>query len=290
MTPLPPSDIAAALAVVVIWGLNFVAGKLALAQLPPLLVTGIRFVGVAVVLAPLFRPRRDQLPGLVLLAALLGVGHFGLLFVGLDGLDAAAAAVLVQLGVPFSVLLAWVWFGDRPDNRRLAGIGLALAGVAVLALESERASLGSVALMVVAMALWAASNIQVKRLGQLSPLAMNGWVSLLGAPMVLGLSALFEHGQQHAVETAGWVAWAALGYTTVFSSVVAYTLWYRLLSRHSVSRVAPYMLLGPVIGFAGGVFLLGEPASLYKILGGLLTVAGVAVIEFGPKPAEAPSS
>ncbi|MGE5504520.1 MAG: EamA family transporter, partial [Actinomycetota bacterium] len=120
MTPLPPSDIAAALAVVVIWGLNFVAGKLALAQLPPLLVTGIRFVGVAVVLAPLFRPRRDQLPGLVLLAALLGVGHFGLLFVGLDGLDAAAAAVLVQLGVPFSVLLAWVWFGDRPDNRRLA--------------------------------------------------------------------------------------------------------------------------------------------------------------------------
>ncbi|MGE5506337.1 MAG: DMT family transporter, partial [Actinomycetota bacterium] len=172
----------------------------------------------------------------------------------------------------------------------LAGIGLALAGVAVLALESERASLGSVALMVVAMALWAASNIQVKRLGQLSPLAMNGWVSLLGAPMVLGLSALFEHGQQHAVETAGWVAWAALGYTTVFSSVVAYTLWYRLLSRHSVSRVAPYMLLGPVIGFAGGVFLLGEPASLYKILGGLLTVAGVAVIEFGPKPAEAPSS
>lgn len=286
MTRLPAADLAAAVAVVVIWGLNFVAGKLALAAMPPLLVTGIRFLGVALVLAPLFRPRRDQVPGLVVLAALLGVGHFGLLFVGLDGLDAAAAAVLVQLGVPFSVLMAWAWFGDRPDNRRLAGIGLALAGVAVLALESERASLGSVLLMVVAMALWAASNIQVKRLGQLSPLAMNGWVSAFGAPMVLGLSGVFEHDQLRAVEGAGWVAWAALGYTTLFSSVVAYTLWYRLLARHSVSRVAPYMLLGPVIGFAGGVFLLGEPASLYKIVGGLLTVAGVAVIEFGPKPAE----
>lgn len=282
MTPrLPAIDLAAALAVVLIWGLNFVAGKLAVTEMPPFLVTTLRFVGVALLLAPFFRPRRSQLPGLLILALLLGAGHFGLLFVALRGLDAAAVAVLVQMGPPFAVLTSWALLGDRPGRRRLAGIGLALVGVAVIALESERASLGSVLLAVAAMALWALSNIQVKRIGALSPLAMNGWVSLMGAPMVLALSLVFEHDQLAAMAAAGWLAWAGLAFTMLFSSVVAYTLWYRLLARHPVSRVAPFLLLGPVIGFFASVVFLGEPISLYKVAGGLLTIAGVAVIELG---------
>jgi O-acetylserine/cysteine efflux transporter len=282
MTPrLPAIDLAAALAVVLIWGLNFVAGKLAVTDMPPFLVTTVRFVGVALLLAPFFRPRRSQLPGLLILAALLGAGHFGLLFVALRGLDATALAVLVQMGPPFAVLTAWALQGDRPGGRQLGGIGLALVGVVVIALESERASLGSVLLAALSMALWALSNIQVKRIGALSPLAMNGWMSLMGAPMVLGLSLVFESGQIEAMATAGWLAWAGVAFTMLFSSVVAYTLWYRLLARHPVSRVAPFLLLAPLIGFSASALFLGEPVSLYKVAGGLLTIAGVAVIELG---------
>jgi len=279
---LPPGDLAAALVVVLLWGLNFVAGKTALAVLPPFLVTTIRFAGVALLLAPFHRPRADQLPGLALVALTLGVGHFGLLFVGLEGVDAGTAAVAIQLGVPFSVLLAWAVFRERPPPRALAGVVLAFAGVALMGGDPVRPQLGSVAIIVVSIFLWAVSNILVKKLGAISPLALNGWVSLLAAPMTLALSLGFEHGQGAAIAAADWRPWAGVAFTTLGSSVVAYTLWYRLLARHPLGRVVPFTLLGPVIGFAAGAAMLGEAVTAYKVVGGLLTVAGVAVVEFGP--------
>ena len=130
---LGPADTATALLVVFLWGLNFVAGKLALAELPPFALTTIRFSVAGLLLAPLFRARLEQIPRLAILAATLGVGHFALLFVGLRDADAGSAAVTIQLGVPFSVLLAWAWFGDRPDRRCVIGMALAFAGVALLA-------------------------------------------------------------------------------------------------------------------------------------------------------------
>ena len=280
---LPPADTAAALLVVLLWGLNFVAGKLALAELPPLLLTSIRFSAVALLLAPVFRPRLVQLPRLALLAMTLGVGHFALLFVGLRDADAGSAAVTVQLGVPFSVLLAWACFGDRPDRRSVIGMALAFAGVALLAGGLGRARLAPLALIAVSIFLWAVSNILIKRLGDIPPLVINAWASALAAPMVLALSLGFERGQWAAVTTAGWPAWAGVAFTALGSSVVAYTLWYRLLARHAVSLVVPFTLLGPVIGFVAGGLALGETVTRSKVVGGLLTVIGVAVIELRRK-------
>lgn len=280
---LPPGDIAAALLVVLLWGLNFVAGKLALADLPPFALTTIRFSVAGLLLAPLFRPRLDQIPRLALLAATLGVGHFSLLFVGLRDADAGSAAVTIQLGVPFSVLLAWACFGDRPDRRTLAGMALAFAGVALLAGAPGHAKLAPLAIIAFSIFLWAVANILIKRIGDIPPLVINAWVSVLAAPMVLALSLGFEHGQLAAIEAAGWRAWAGVAFTTLGSSVVAYTLWYRLLAKHAVSLVVPFTLLGPVIGFAAGAAVLGETVTPFKVVGGLLTVAGVAVIELRRK-------
>lgn len=276
---MTPADLAAALVVVVLWGLNFVAGKIALAALPPFLVMTLRFAGVALVLAPWTWPGRARLPALALLALVLGIGHFGLLFVGLSGLEAGSTAVVIQLGVPFSVLLAWAVFGDRPDRRTVLGIALAFAGVALLAGEGGRAELGSLLIVMVAMVMWAVSNILVKRLGAISPFSLNGWVSLLAMPMAASLSLACEHSQKAALAAADGRVWGALAFTIVGSSVVAYTLWYHLLARYPVSRVVPFTLLGPAIGFAAGVVVLGESAGAAKVIGGLLTVAGVAVIE-----------
>jgi O-acetylserine/cysteine efflux transporter len=281
---LPPLDLLAALTVVTLWGLNFVAGKEAVAALPPFLVSTIRFVAVGLLLAPFCRPRRDQLPALAVVAMVLGVGHFGLLFYALKDLDAGSAAVAIQLGVPFSVLLAWMVFRDRPGGRRLAGIALAFSGVALLAGDPGRPSLGPLLLVVVSISFWSVANILVKRLGEISPLVLNGWVSLLAAPVMLALTLTFEHGQAAAMAAAGWQAWAGVAFTILFSSIVAYSLWYRLLGRHPVSRVVPFSLLGPVVGFLGGVVVLGEALTVYKVVGGLLTVAGVAVIELLPGP------
>ena len=283
--PLPPRDLFAALTVAVIWGVNFVAVKAAVTAIPPFLVITLRFAGVALLLAPFTRPRPGQWRWLMALAVVLGVGHFGLLFLSLRFLDATTAAVVVQLGVPFSVLLAWVFLGERPGRRRLVGLALAFGGVVVLAggrSGHAGSGWGPVLIVVTATAMWATANILVKRLGKVSPILLNGWVSLLAAPLVLGLSLLFEHGQRMALETAGWQAWAGVAFSTLASSVVAYTLWYRLLARYPVSRVVPINLLAPVVGFAAGMILLGETAGPAKIAGGVVTLIGVAIIELWP--------
>ncbi|MBX9635788.1 MAG: EamA family transporter, partial [Magnetospirillum sp.] len=74
-------------------------------------------------------------------------------------------------------------------------------------------------------------------------------------------------------------------------SLVAYSLWYRLLARHSMNQIVPITLLGPVVGVASGVMLLGEPLSWQKLVGGAITIAGVAVVQLiggSLPPAEEP--
>lgn len=108
-----PIDLLQVLAVVLIWGLNFVAIKTAVTEIPPLALTVLRFLLVGIILTPFFRPEKTQFKQLLLLSGTMGVGHFGLLFMGLRGADAATAALLIQLGVPFSSIMAAFFFGDR---------------------------------------------------------------------------------------------------------------------------------------------------------------------------------
>ena len=278
---LPVRDLVAALTVVVLWGLNFVAAKIALAVVPPLLLTSIRFAGVALCLVPFFRPRWEQIPGILGFALMLGCGHFGLLLVGLSGMDAATTAIITQLGVPFSVLLAWLAFGEKLGVARALGMAMAFGGVALLAGEPTLPHWVPFALAVTSMLCWAVSNVQVKRLGNIPPLALNGWMALFASPMLLGLSLATESGQGEAVARAleHWPVLAGLAYTIIASSLVAYSLWYRLLARHSMSQVVPVTLLGPVIGVASGVTMLGEPLTWQKLVGGAITIAGVAAVQ-----------
>lgn len=264
-----------------LWGLNFIAVKTALSVLPPLLLTGLRFAMVAAVLVPFFRPNRKQVAGIVAIGLVLGCGHFGLLFVGLSGMDAATTAIVTQLGVPFSTLLAWAVFGEKLGPARGLGLVLAFAGVALLAGEPSLPHWGPLAVAVLSMFCWAISNVQVKRLGEIAPLALNGWMALFAAPMLLALSAGVEHGQIDALRRAATDGRVLVGvaYTVIASSLIAYTLWYRLLARHPMNRVVPITLLGPVIGVASGVTVLGEMLTWQKVAGGALTIAGVAVVQ-----------
>ncbi len=280
---MSPRDLAAAMAVVLFWGLNFIAAKTTVSELPPLLVASLRFFVVAVLVAPFFRPARDKMRGILVLSVTLGVGHFGLIFLGLSGVGVAEAAIAIQLGVPFSAILAAVFFRDHLEWIPWAGMGLAFGGVALLAGEPSLGSPLSLAILVVAALAWAVSNILIKRLGKVHPLALNGWVALFAAPQLLLLSLLFEHGQISAIGAASWRAWGAMGYTVIASSILAYTLWYYLVDKYPLSKVAPFTLLGPVIGFAAGVLVLDEPLGWEKVCGGLLTVIGVAIIELRPR-------
>lgn len=268
--------------VVVVWGINFVAAKIGTHEFPPLLFTALRFGVVALAVVP-FCPRPKGRMGLVaLLSLVLGVGHFGILFVSMRGLDAATAAIVLQLCVPFASLVAALVYKERLGRDGTAGMALAFIGVALLAGEPGRPNLWSLGLAVAASMAWAWSNVVVKRIGSIDPLILNGWVCLLAIPQLLVLSLLTEHGQMESLPHATWMGWGAVAFTAVVSSLVAYTLWYRLIARLPVNDVVPFTLLSPVIGVASGVMLLGEPLGLHKLAGGALTILGVAIVQFRP--------
>lgn len=277
----------AALVVVVIWGLNFIAAKVGVAQMPPFAFMALRFAIVGLLLAPWFRPRGwRQWRGVAVISFSLGVLHFGLLFAGIRGVDAATAAIAIQLSVPFSAALAALVFGERLGWKRAGGMVLAFSGVAFLAGEPTRFALWPFLLVVSGAFAWAASNVIIKTLGSIPPVVMNGWMSLLAAPQLALLSLVLETDQAAALAAADWRGWAALAFTVVCASMIAYSLWYHLLSRYELNRVVPFTLLAPVIGIGGGILVLGEPLSFQKGVGGILTIIGIAIIQFAgaPKP------
>lgn len=275
-------DWAMALSVTALWGGNVVAVKAAVMTLPPFLLTALRFSLVALVLAPFFRPRRVQLAGIGRLSVVLGIGHFGLFFFAISGMDAASAGIAVQMSTPFSALLAWLVYREALGWARGVGMVVAFIGVAILAGEPQAETVWPLLVMAVSTFCWAFSNVMIKRIGEVDPLAINGWMALFAAPMLFLCSLAFEHGQVQAMAATGPAGWAGLAYTTIGSTLIAYTLWYRLMARHSLNRVVPFTLLGPGISLAGGVLLLGETLTWHKLVGAALTVLGVAVIQVLP--------
>ncbi len=107
-----PLHVAIFVAIMAIWGLNFVIAKIGLQQLPPLLMMALRWVLVAVLLLPFVKPPRGRWRQVMLVSVTLGFLHFALMFTGLQHIDASTAAIAIQLQVPFAALLSAVIFKD----------------------------------------------------------------------------------------------------------------------------------------------------------------------------------
>lgn len=276
MTPL---EVLAALTVVLFWGVNFAISKIGLEQFPSMLMMALRFILVAALLAPFFRPPPDRFWAIARLSFTLGLVHFSLMFTGLRYVDAAIASVLIQVQVPFSALLAAVFFGDKLGWRRGLGMAIAIGGVAVLAGEPREGSEWWAVMLVVAAAFtWSVANLQMKALTDVSGFAVNGWIALLAVPQLLVASLLLESGQMEAIRAADWQGWGSLLYQAVIVVILCYGLWYRLLARHGVNTVIPFTLLVPIVGVASGIVLLNEPFTWTLLIGGATTLTGVAII------------
>lgn len=279
-SPMPLRHVLMALAVVLIWGFNFVVIKVGVSSIPPLLMTTLRFAFTAALVVPFTRMTRQALPWIILLSFTLGTLHFTLLFVGMRGVDGGTGAILIQLGVPFSTILASVFLKDRLGIWRISGVTCAFLGAAILAGGPSIPSFAPFIILIVAAFGWAVSNLLIKKASGVTPLAMAGWVALFAVPQAGLASYLMEDGQIAAIQQIPLLAWAALGYVVVASSIVAYSLWYFLMSVHPVSAVVPFNLLSPLIGIVASALLLGDEITWQKIVGGIMTLSGVALIIF----------
>ncbi|MHB0775846.1 DMT family transporter [Halomonas sp. WWR20] len=284
---MPLRDLLLGLGVILLWGLNIIFIKIGVAEIPPLLLMTLRFMLVAVILVPFVPITLAQLPRLLLLSFTFGSMHFALLFLGLEQAEAGTGAILVQLGTPFATLLAAIFFKERLGPKRLAGLTLSFAGVVVLAGGPTLPAPLPLSMLLLSALGWAISNLIIKTGPSIPPLTLAGWIALLAIPQMALGSWLFEDHQFRALADASWAAWSAVFYTAVMSSIVAYGMWYTLLRKHPVNRVVPLSLLTPVVAVVLGVVLLGDSLGMYKVGGGCLVVAGLALITLRFRPRRA---
>ncbi|GAA3198360.1 EamA family transporter [Nonomuraea roseoviolacea] len=271
---LTPRHLALAVGLAAVWGVNFVVMQVGLRHFPPLLYAGLRFALAGFPALLLVGRPQVAWRWVAGVAAAIGVGQFGLLLMGMRaGMPAGLTSLVLQAQVVFTVVFAVLLLGERLTARRVGGLSVAFAGLALVAFDFGLSGpVGAFALCVAAAAAWGLGNVLQRRAAPPDSLRFMVWVSALSAPPLILLSLLVEGAPRLAVPAEGWLS---LAYVAFVSTLGGFGVWGWLLRRYDASTVAPYTLLVPVFGLSSAALLTGEPLSWVKVAAGALIVAGV---------------
>jgi drug/metabolite transporter (DMT)-like permease len=292
--------------VILIWAINFIAAKIGLRSLPAATLASFRVVLAGTVMIPFYlfcsrlpafaeaaETRRRALT-LRDLWIFLYMGFFGVVMnqicftVGLRYTSVSHAAVIVGMGPIYTLILAVLLKLETATWRKAAGMAMAFAGIAVMALENGISThspsvLGDAITMSgsIGFAMYAVLG---KRLGgRYDPLTMTAYSHYAGALVVLPV-AIYQAVALGSAEHWGgiaWSGWAALLYMAIFSSAVAYLFYFWLLRYLEASQLSAFTYLLPVVATILGILWLGEKGSWSQALGGVLALGGVYWIELG---------
>jgi O-acetylserine/cysteine efflux transporter len=284
---LPLKHALLALAVVAVWGTNFVVIKVALSVMPPLLLGVLRFTFA--LLPAVFFIARPQVP-LRLLAAFgvfIGAGQFGLLYIAMGGhISPGLASLVAQTQVFFTIGLAMWADGEKVRPFQWVALVLAALGIVVIGLNTggETTLLG-LTLVLMAGFSWSCGNQVARRMGRVDMLGVVVWSSAFALPVLLALSLWFEGPARmgQALVAADARVWAAVAWQAAGNALFGYAAWGWLLSRHPAATVVPMALLVPVFGMAAAALLVGEALPAWKLIAAALVLGGLALNLLWPK-------
>jgi O-acetylserine/cysteine efflux transporter len=262
------------------WGFNFIAGKIGAELFQPLLFTALRFLFLLLLMLPWLRPAPGYMRPLLKVALLLGVLHFGMVFIGLNaGGNIASIAIATQLYVPFSAILASIWLREKISPLSILSIVLAFCGVMVIGFDPLVFNHFDAILWVTGAALvMAVATILMRQCPNLGVFRLQAWIALIAFPSLLLLSAIFESGQMKILsEIAVFDLWTPL-YSAVGASIIGHGIVYYLLGRYPVATVTPLLLPTPIIATFLGVLVFGDVLGWKMIVGGVTTLLGVLML------------
>jgi drug/metabolite transporter (DMT)-like permease len=287
---MKPRDFLLLVLICLVWGYSNVLSKIVVGHwaVPPLFFAAIRFAVVIAATLPWLLPMPRPRWRIVAIGILMGAGNFALLFVGLQTATPSAAAVVIQIGVPFTTLLSVVVLGERIHWRRGLGIALTLAGVLLVVWNPQGIALSTGLWFVVGAAFTGSLGaVLMKQVEDVAPLRFQAWVGLVSfVPLTLA-SAAFEHGQWESAAAVGWPFAGAVLFAALVVSVLGHTSYYGLIRRYEANLLAPLTLMTPIFTIAFGVLLTGDRLDARMIAGALLALAGVLVVARRSRPASA---
>lgn len=287
---MPFSHLLLALAVVAVWGTNFVVIKGALTEVPPLLLATMRFALSA--LPWLLFIKRPAVAWRYLVTYGVFIGFmFSLLFLALrSDVSPGLASLLMQSQVFFTLLLvAWLQH-ERMPRVQYAGLALATLGFVLIAWQSFDQSHSDVTPLGLLLALggafcWACGNVVSRSIGKVDMLGFMVWSSVFAVPPLLVLSLWFEGSVAFtvALPRASAAAWAAMLWQSLGNTLFGFGAWGWLLARHPAATITPLALLIPFFGMGASALLLGEPLQAWKLGAAALVISGLAVNVLGPR-------
>jgi O-acetylserine/cysteine efflux transporter len=280
LTRFGATDLIVAAAMNLMWGLNLIAVKMSVDLIHPLSAAFLRQAIVLIVCLPALKIIPGKMKELLCLGFLSG----GLFYI-VTNLSMAvsdnisALAIAGQLGVPFSLILAILFLGERIQKYRVGGMLLSFAGVILLVFDPAAAKqVPGLALTAVASFIWALCSMIQRRLAGTPVLTIYAWVGLIGSIVLLPLALVIEPESVRAIpalplSTLGWVAFSAIGSTVIGQGAMSW-----LLQRHNVSTVVPLTLAAPIIAVLTSTLYFGTPLTFMMILGGIIAMIGVGIV------------
>jgi O-acetylserine/cysteine efflux transporter len=284
---MKPADVGLAVMVAVIWGLAFVASRIALDEFSPALMTTLRF---AIAALPCLFVRKPDVswPILIAISFTLFLGQFLAQAYGIaHGVPVGLSSVIVQSQALFTIAFAAVAFGELPTRTQAAGIGVATVGLLMICgTVGYDFSVGAFAVLMICPVSFAIGNLLLRRAQDVRMFDLFAWLCLVAAIPLMALT-LVTNGPQptwHALShmsLTGLVCMVALG---GISTSIAYWLWGRLLRDHPAAQVVPFALLVPFVGAAASSVVFGERFGPLRLSGMVIVVCGIAIMLLSKRP------
>jgi O-acetylserine/cysteine efflux transporter len=283
LVPMPARHVLLAMAVAVMWGLNFIAIDASLQHFPPMFLVALRFALIAIPTVLLVK--RPDVPLRWLIGYGLGFGTLQFLFLywGMAiGMPAGLASLVLQSSGPFTMLLGATFLRERVTGPQVLGVLVAVGGLAVVGWQrAEHASVIPFLLTLAAALGWAMGNICNRQARAANPLHLTLWMSVVPPLPMLALAMVVEGPARIGDSLIDFSGPGAVGavvgllYTVVIATILGSGLWTWLMSKHPAGVVAPFSMLVPVVGMTAAWLILGETVTLPELLGGVLVIGGV---------------
>lgn len=301
---MTPIHIALAVLVTFIWGVNFTFIAWALESFPPLMLTALRFFFTAVPLVLFLKPPKFNRT-LFIYAIGTFVMQYAFVFTAMHlGASAGLTALLLQVQIFITVLLAYIILGEAVSRMQIIGMLIGVLGLGVIALNlgGDMPLVGFICILIAAIG-WSFGNIASKQASTqqsignisttspansnkasnkssaLSALSLVVWGGLIACVILTLTSLLFEN-EAWALATftqASFKSWLSLGFIVYVSTLIGFGLWAHLLSQNIASKVMPFALLVPVFGMATSVLFTGEVVTWWKMLAMVLILSGLVL-------------
>ena len=275
-------DILLALCAPLLLGFGFAIAKPAMQQFPPFLLMGLRFTIASLVLIWWFPIPKKLLKDLFIVSFIGGTITYGLVYMGLNRVDASSSILLVHAEVPFGVIIAYFLFKERPGMKNILGIIIAFIGLFVLlGAPNLEGKLIGVLLLLFGAFFWSLGMVMAKPLSKkIGGFAVTAWVSLFCGPMLLLGSFIFDGNTINYFLSADSKGWLIVAYLSLIMQPLAYGTWYHVIGRNPIHKVMPVMLLLPLTGLSTAILLLGEEPTRQVFIGGAIILFGIGMILF----------